>query len=297
MSGLSGEGVKLGSEDGDGEWRNFGGPMPFSGRPFPGALALRRGLCETAAMTDPALDPAEALAQARHLVRARDKAVLATLARPQTPEAGAPYASLVQVAFDPDAAPLLLISTLADHTKNLHADSRVSLLFDGTEGRAEPLTGPRVSLQGIAAPTEDPRVRARYLARFPGAAMYADFKDFAFWRVTPSRAHQVAGFGKISWFENFAFDARASAALTESEAEIVAHMNADHADAVRLYAKLAGEAEGGTWTMTGVDPEGADIRDHGRGRAARVRFDKIATDAETARVELVRLVKRARGGG
>lgn len=232
------------------------------------------------------------LAAARHLVRARDKAVLAVLAREQVPEAGGPYASLVQVAFDHDGAPLLLISTLADHTKNLHADPRVSLLFDGTGGLAEPLTGPRVSLQGIAAPTTDVRHAARYLARFPGAAMYAGFKDFAFWRVATGRAHQVAGFGKIAWFERFACEA--FPALAESEADIVAHMNQDHADAVQLYAKLAGET-GGAWTMTGVDPEGVDIRDHERGRSARLHFDKIAIDAETARVELVRLVKRARG--
>jgi putative heme iron utilization protein len=237
--------------------------------------------------------PDEALARARHLVRGRDKAVLATVARPGVPEAGAPYASLVQVAFDHDGAPLLLISNLADHTKNLHADPRVSLLFDGTEGLAEPLTGARVSLQGIAAPTDDSRHAARYLARFPAAAMYAGFKDFAFWRVTPGRAHQVAGFGKIAWFERFAIDM--APALAEAEADIVAHMNQDHADAVGLYAKLAGEAEG-AWTLTGVDPEGVDIREHGRGLSARVRFDKIATDAETARVELVRLVKRARAG-
>jgi heme iron utilization protein len=242
-------------------------------------------------MTDPAPAPEEILARARHFVRAKDKAVLATLARAGTAEAGGPYASLVQVAFDHDGAPLLLISTLADHTKNLHEDARVSLLFDGTGGLAEPLTGPRVSLQGGAAPTADPRHASRYLARFPGAAMYAGFKDFAFWRVAPGRAHQVAGFGRISWFERFAIDAPAS--LAESEAEIVAHMNADHADTLALYAKLAGET-GGAWTMTGVDPEGADLRDHSTGRAARVRFDKIATDAESARVELVRLVKRAR---
>jgi putative heme iron utilization protein len=236
--------------------------------------------------------PDDALARARHLVRSRDKAVIATLARPATPEAGGPYASLVQVAFDHDGAPLLLISTLADHTKNLRGDGRVSLLFDGTEGLAEPLTGARVSLQGIAAPTDDPRHAARYLARFPAAAMYAGFGDFAFWRVAPSRAHRVAGFGKISWFERFAIDM--APALAEAEADIVSHMNADHAEAVGLYAKLAGEAPG-AWTLTGVDPEGADIRDHARGLSARLRFDKIATDAETARVELVRLVKRARG--
>ncbi len=233
------------------------------------------------------------LAEARHLARGRDKAVLATLARPDIPESGAPYASLVQVAFDHDGAPLLLISGLADHTKNLLKDGRVSLLFDGTQGRAEPLTGPRVSLMGIAAPTDDARHARRYLARFPGAEMYASFKDFSFWRVAPGRAHQVAGFGKIQWFENFAIDAEP--ALVEAEPEIVAHMNADHADAVQLYATLAGESGDG-WVMTGIDPEGADIRRHETGTAARIAFDKRVRDAETARAELVRLVKRARAG-
>lgn len=233
------------------------------------------------------------LAAARHLVRGRDVAVLATVARPDIPEGGAPYASLVQVAFDHDAAPLLLISGLADHTKNLLKDGRVSLLFDGTRGRAEPLTGPRVSLMGAAAPTSDARHARRYLARFPGAEMYAGFKDFSFWRVEPGRAHQVAGFGKIQWFERFAIET--APALIAAEAEIVAHMNEDHADAVQLYAKLAGE-NGEGWVMTGVDPEGADIRRHETGTAARVAFDKRAHDAETARVELVRLVKRARAG-
>jgi len=231
------------------------------------------------------------LAAARHLVRGRDKAILATLARPDTPEAGAPYASLVQIAFDHDGAPLLLISGLADHTKNLLNDKRVSLLFDGTQGRAEPLTGPRVSLMGVAAPTTDERHARRYLARFPAAEMYASFKDFSFWRVAPGRAHQVAGFGKIQWFENFAIEA--APALIDAETDIVAHMNADHADAVQLYAKLAGESGDG-WLMTGIDPEGADIRRPETGTAARVKFDKRVTDAETARVELVRLVKRAR---
>lgn len=235
--------------------------------------------------------PEEFLAAARHLVRGRDKAVLATAMRPGTPESGAPYASLVQIAFDHDAAPLLLISGLADHTKNLLADGRVSLLFDGTQGRAEPLTGPRVSLMGVAAQTADARHARRYLARFPAAEMYAGFKDFSFWRVTPGRAHQVAGFGKIQWFDAFA--AQEEPALIDAEQDIVAHMNEDHADAIQLYAKLAGESGDG-WTMTGIDPEGVDIRRPETGTAARIKFDARVRDAETARTELVRLVKRAR---
>jgi len=242
----------------------------------------------------PAPDP---LLLARQVARGCDRAALAVVARADTPEAGAPYASLVQVAFDHDASPILLISTLADHTKNLHADPRCSLLFDGTAGLAEPLTGPRVSLQGTARPTTDARIAERYLARFPGARMYAGFRDFAFWTMVPGRAHLVAGFGRIRWFDAFAFDTSGTGDLAAGEADVIAHMNADHADAVALYAtKLAGRAAG-DWSMTGVDPEGFDLREAGRGECARVTFDKSVHDPETARVELVRLVKRARAAG
>jgi len=231
---------------------------------------------------------------ARGVMRATDRATLATLMRGEQPEAGAPYASLVLAALDHDASPLLLISTLADHTRNLAADSRVSLLFDASVGLDEPLTGPRVSVQGRASRTDELRHRARFLARHPGAAMYAGFKDFAFYRVEASRAHLVAGFGRIHWIEakDLLFDPSGTAALAESEPEIIEHMNADHADAVQLYAtRLLGQSGEG-WRMTGVDPEGADLRL--AGRVARLPFVKPAHDAESARVELVRLVKQAR---
>ncbi|MBI1245369.1 MAG: DUF2470 domain-containing protein [Alphaproteobacteria bacterium] len=237
---------------------------------------------------------ADPLVLARETVRGCDRAALAVLARPGTPEAGGPYASLVQVAFDHDASPILLISTLADHTKNLLEDPRCSLLFDATAGLAEPLTGARVSLQGTARRIDDSRLAERYLSRFPGARMYAGFTDFAFWKVEPARAHMVAGFGKIRWFDSFAFDAVSAAGLAEGEADVLAHMNADHADAIDLYARVLAGRASGTWTMTGVDPEGFDLREQARGESARIRFDRNVADPESARVELVRLVKRAR---
>lgn len=247
----------------------------------------------------PSPPPSDPLALARHVARGCHKAVLAVTARPDMPEAGAAYASLVEVAFGHDGAPLLLISTLAEHTKNLLVDARCSLLFDGTAGHGETLTGPRVSVQGTAArldpaKAEDAALVARYLARFPQAEMYAGFADFSFWRVAPARAHLVAGFGRIVWFEKFARDLAGFEALAAGEADVVAHMNADHADAVELYATvLAGRASGG-WRMTGVDPEGFDLRQAASGEAARIAFDAAVGDPESARVELVRLVKRAR---
>src|SRR5262245_57990317 len=83
---------------------------------------------------------------ARDLIRTHDRAYLGSIMRPDTAESGAPYTSLVLVAVDHDGSPILLISTLADHTKNLLADPRASLLFDGTLGLDEPLTGARVTL-------------------------------------------------------------------------------------------------------------------------------------------------------
>ncbi len=227
---------------------------------------------------------------ARRIMRTTDRATLATL----LPKDGGPYASLVLVALDHDAAPLLYVSTLAEHTKNLSADDRVSLLFDGTVGLDEPLTGARVSVVGRIARTDDARLAARFVARHPGAAAYTGFSDFACYRVAVARAHLVAGFGQIHWIHapDLLFDTRGCEALAAAEPEILAHMNADHQAALDLYAtRLAGQAGEG-WRATGVDPEGLDLR---RGGAvARVAFAGPVGTAEAARTELVRLAHAAR---
>lgn len=206
---------------------------------------------------------------------------------------GTPYASLVLTAFDHDATPILLISRLAEHTKNILKQPRVSLLCDGTAGFAEPLTGPRVTLLGHAEKTEDERLKRRYLARHPTAEMYAGFADFAFYKINVERAHIVAGFGKIHWLDDYLYTGEI-AALIDAEADIVAHMNDDHADAIQLYAgKLLGKTGEG-WRMSGIDAEGCDLVD-AAGFTARLPFDSEIASAEQARVELVRLVKKARG--
>lgn len=227
-------------------------------------------------------------------MRAADRAALSTL---QGDAGGWPYPSLVMAALDYDATPLLLLSTLADHTRNIQADARVGLLFDGTGDLDQPLAGARVSVLGRAVADDRPRSRARFLARHPGAAMYADFADFAIHRVVVERAHLVAGFGRVHWIE--AADLLLSGApggLDEHEDAVVRHMNEDHADAVQLYATvllgLSDQDESGRgWAMTGLDPEGCDLRRGGE--VARLDFDRPVHDAEEARVELVRLARRA----
>ena len=226
----------------------------------------------------------------RDLVRGLDRASLATA----LPAEGGnwPYASLVLAAVDHDLSPILLLSQLAEHTKAIAADDRVSLLFDGTLGLDQPLTGPRVTLVGRAMPTDDGRLASRFLARHPDAEMYAGFKDFHFYRVTVERAHLVAGFGKIKWLSAAELNVLPANGLPDAEQGIVSHMNEDHADAVQLYAgKLLGLA-GSDWRMTGIDAEGIDLRRGGQ--VARLAFEVPLSAASEARKVLVALVGKAR---
>ncbi len=226
----------------------------------------------------------------RRLMRRLIRVSLGTIDR----DGGGPYTSLAMVALDHDATPLLLLSDLADHTQNLKRDGRVSLLFDGTIERAVPLTGERATLQGRVAPATEQRQLDRYIARHPDAADYAGFRDFNLYAVTIERAHLVAGFGRIHWVpgDTVRLSPEAAAALVADESRIVGHMNADHVDAIQMYAQRLLGRGGDGWVMTGIDPEGADLR---RGaETGRVTFERRVKDADGARAELVRLVKRSR---
>jgi putative heme iron utilization protein len=227
-------------------------------------------------------------AAARRLIRSQDRASLATLLAGD----GTPYASLVLYATLADATPILLLSALAEHTKNLKADPRASLLVDGTAGLADPLTGARATLVGRLEEIEGDHARQRYLARHPSSETYVGFGDFRFYALKPTRAHLVAGFGRIHWIDAADVLDSPPPALVERATDIVGHMNEDHAEAVSLYAtRLLGRAGDG-WRMTGIDAEGADLRRDGE--VARLEFAARIEDAEAARRELVRLVKEAR---
>jgi putative heme iron utilization protein len=207
-------------------------------------------------------------------------------------EAGRPYVSLVLTASAPDGSPLLLLSALAEHSKNLKADARLALLYDGTADLASPLEGARASVVGRLAPAPEPMLRARFLARHPEAEAYAGFRDFSFHRVILDRVHLVAGFGRIRWMEAKAVLIAAPPALTHAEPDILQHMNADHGDAVRLYATRLLDLPDGPWTLCGIDAEGCDLRCGGR--YGRVDFARRIETPDEARVELVRLAKDAR---
>ena len=206
---------------------------------------------------------------------------------------GDAYCSLVNVASAADGAPILLISRLALHTKNILADPRVSLLLDERKP-GDPLEGARVMLMGSAERTESTETRRRYLARQPEAEAFAGFTDFAFYEIKLKAAHLVAGFGRIVDLEpaEILVDLTGAEALIVAESDAVAHMNADHAETCRLYAtKLLG-APDGDWRCVGCDPEGMELQD---GRAAlRLPFPQRVTTPGALRAVLKQVADAAR---
>jgi hypothetical protein len=234
---------------------------------------------------------------ARRLLRAADRAALATELADRTGGNGTPwpYASLVLLACDHDAAPLLLMSDLSEHSRNIAGDPRLSLLIDGTAGRVDPLTGPRVSLLGRAETTADPRLKARFVARHPSASLYADFADFHLYRVTVTRAHFVAGFGRIHWIE--AADLMPAAenvgSLAGEESALIERLLDAHTDlADRLAWQATGRAAGG-WRITGIDPEGIDLRR--KGAVTRLDFAVPAGDPDSVMQAIEALLKKSDG--
>ena len=233
-------------------------------------------------------------AVAKALLRATRSGTLATIDR----NTGHPFASLVNVATDVDGAPLILISRLATHTANLEQDGRASVLL-ASAGKGDPLAHPRLTLIGAFAPigredAQEARARRRFLARHPKSELYAGFADFAFWRLAMVSAHLNAGFARAADLKAIEVMTDVSGAenLIENEAGAVAHMNADHAQAVRLYATRLLGAEDGPWRLTGLDPEGLDLA---RGDAVlRLPFAARVTNAEELRKLLVALAKHAR---
>ena len=236
---------------------------------------------------------AEVAASARGLIRRAFKGSLATIDRGN----GYPYASLITVATDASGAPAMLISTLARHTANLAKDPRASIMVDETGALADPLQGARLTVWGRVEKAADDGVRRRFLARHPEAAFYADFPDFAFFRLAVEGAHYIGGFGRIFDLapSDLLVSTEGAKRLLDAEVDIVEHMNSHHADALELYATAFGQASPGQWRMAGIDPEGCDIILNGVAR--RILFAAPVTTPAEARKELVRLAAEARSRG
>jgi heme iron utilization protein len=229
---------------------------------------------------------------AKGLLRRSRQGALATLMT----ESGDPYCSLVNLASHPDGSPILLISRLALHTRNILGDPRVSLMLD-ERAAGDPLEGARIMLAGIAqeASGDDmPLLRRRYLNVHPSAEVFVGFKDFSFFRIRLKSAHVVAGFGRIVDLEpeRILTDLRGATTLVEAEQGAVEHMNTDHRDALNLYATKFLGAEAAEWNCTGCDPDGLDLE--AGGKTLRLDFPQRVTGPGELRQMLVTLAGEAR---
>ncbi len=231
---------------------------------------------------------------AKGLLRATRAGSLATIDR----NTGHPFASLVNVATDVDGAPLILVSRLSTHTANLEKDGRASVLL-ALSGKGDPLAHPRLTLLGSFAEVprdaaDEARVRRRFLARHPKSELYAGFADFSLWRLSVVSAHLNGGFARAADLKavDVMTDVRGAEGLIAAEQSAVAHMNDDHAEALRLYATKLFGAANGAWRLTGLDPDGLDLA---LGEVTlRLPFPERVTTSEQLRQVVVALAKDAR---
>jgi len=223
---------------------------------------------------------AAATADAKRLLRLSRTAALATLGGD-----GSPLTTWVGCASDIDGAPLFLISTLAQHTKNLAGDARGSLLLTSPPDRGDPLNHPRLTVGGPIAPHPDPYARKRYLQRNPKAKLYAPFADFAIYRMRIEAVHFNGGFGRADKLvpADILAPPGEAAALVAAEDALLAEINASEDG---LAARLAGRREAGrrVWRAVGLDAEGLDLS--AGAVAARVDFPAPAFEPKSWRRRL-----------
>jgi heme iron utilization protein len=256
--------------------------------PLPGAMPNR--------LRESARPPSDfnPIAVAKELLRTTRAGALATIDR----NTGHPFASLVNIATDADGSPVILVSRLSTHTANIEIDPRASVLL-ASAGKGDPLAHPRLTVLGtfsnIERNTPDGvRVQRRFLSRHPKSSLYSGFGDFTFWRLRVASAHLNGGFARAADLKaaDVLTNLEDAAEIVEIEESAVEHMNADHADAVRLYAtKLLGETDG-AWQATGVDPEGLDLALGDR--TVRLSFPERVRNSVDLRKTLVAFGARAR---
>lgn len=212
---------------------------------------------------------------------------------------GFPFGSLMPFALDPEGRPVFLISSMAMHTQNLHNDARCSLFVTQPAEDGDPLGAARATLLGNATIlTEDQRAALReiYLARHPNSRHWVDFADFQFFRLDPVDLYYVGGFGVMGWVQTGEYAHAQPDPLMEAASAILAHINADHVESMRLLARACAGIEASEATMTSVDRLGFTLRlKTAEGiKGQRINFPREVTNAQQTREVLVEMVREAR---
>ena len=212
---------------------------------------------------------------------------------------GYPYGSFVTFALA-DGSPVFLISTMAEHTKNLLSDPRASLLV-AEPGEGDPLSRARATLIGpctrLPAGDSQDRARAAYLFAHPDAAYYLDFGDFALFGLQVTAVRYIGGYGRMSWVRSEDWYSAAPDPLMPHAKMIIEHMNADHKDTLALYCRAFSQAKDTTFAvMTEVDRYGFEMSATTAAgpRPIRLGFAQPLSTANEVRGEMVAMAKKAR---
>lgn len=225
--------------------------------------------------------------EARRYLRRHRYGVLSTLSKTC---AGYPYGSVTPFVLDHQAQPVILVSRLAEHTKNIAADPRVSLLVH--EPAPDIQTGSRLTLIGdAAAPARSETIRRRYLRFFPTAGRLLALGDFSFWIVTPRRLRFIGGFGDIAWLSPETYAPPADRLAGEEEA-IIAHINQNHANELRICLDFSRQRPAAAMEMIGIDCDGCDVR--ADSEILRIDFESTVITAEEARAALIAMATQTR---
>lgn len=201
---------------------------------------------------------------------------------------GYPFGSIAPYAIDYEGEPTILISEIAQHTRNIKHNNKVSLtVFDA--GSDDPQSSSRLTWIGDAESIDpsDNDTRERYLRYFPSSESYFETHDFSFYRIRLRRARFIGGFGQIFWIEPEPMLIKNP--FRDGDAGIVEHMNRDHGKALFHYCKMLGRPDVETVTMTGIDSEGFDML--ADKRKLRIDFDSPIQTSEEARANLVKLAR------
>ena len=223
--------------------------------------------------------------EARRYLRGRRRGVLATISKKLD---GYPFGSLVPFVLDHAACPVILISRLAEHTTNIDADPRVSLLVHDSADDSQ--SAARLTLVGNAGRISTPgAIQTRYLNYFPDAGRLLALGDFSFYRIEPFIVRFIGGFGAIGWVAAASY-APLPNQLAEQETEIVAHMNTEYAHVLRDFCRHRARAS--EVALAGIDCDGFDVR--ADGELLRFEFDEPVASATDARRALVAMAGQVR---
>jgi putative heme iron utilization protein len=238
--------------------------------------------------------------EVRALLQRERNAALCTISNKL---AGWPFGSISPYALTGAGEPVILISEIAEHTRNLRADARASLLVQDSNALDDPQAGARVTLMGYAVPVPKPYLddaSGRYLRLFPNSASFFDAHDFSLFQIKVSKVRFIGGFGEIYWLDGGeVLDAAADSGIDPVAAHsemICDHMNEDHPDAIRLYAAAFAGTRAESARMIHADSHGFDLialagNAH---KHLRIDFPSPVTTTEEVRAVMVEMVRRAR---